>query len=170
MNRESTLLTIRELADRSGVSIRTIRYYTTEGLLPPPEARGRYALYTDEHLVRLAFITRLKDSYLPLQSIRTQMQSVTVEQMQTLLATSGETPIVSQPDTSESVSKNTQVLEMLVSVLKAREPQTNGAVRLETQNWQRLRLREGVEVHLLLPLTEEQTRLLSFLQEAIAQA
>lgn len=66
--------TIGELARLAGVTPRTIRYYTVEGLLPPPEARGRYARYGPEHLRRLQRIAELKASYLPLSVIRGRLE------------------------------------------------------------------------------------------------
>ena len=65
--------TIGELAEAAGVTPRTIRYYTAEGLLPPPDARGKYALYGPEHLLRLRLIARLKEAYLPLGEIRARL-------------------------------------------------------------------------------------------------
>lgn len=44
---------IDELAHLSGISSRTIRFYNTQGLLPPPEMRGRVAFYDQEHLLIL---------------------------------------------------------------------------------------------------------------------
>ncbi|HZW02420.1 MAG TPA: MerR family transcriptional regulator, partial [Anaerolineaceae bacterium] len=55
---------IHELADLAGVSIRTIRYYINEGLLPAPDARGRYSTYREEYLDRLRLIRKLKDAFL----------------------------------------------------------------------------------------------------------
>lgn len=65
--------TIGELAGRSGLTARTIRYYTSEGLLPPPETRGKYARYSLAHLERLREIGKLKAQYLPLSVIRAQL-------------------------------------------------------------------------------------------------
>lgn len=42
-------LTISELADRVGMSVRNIRAHQSRGLLPPPERRGRVACYGPEH-------------------------------------------------------------------------------------------------------------------------
>jgi DNA-binding transcriptional MerR regulator len=78
--------TISELADAAGVTARTIRYYTAEGLLPPPDTRGRYALYSDEHLLRLQLIARLKDAYLPLGEIKARTDQLGAEQLRRLLA------------------------------------------------------------------------------------
>ena len=50
---------INELAKRAGVSVRTIRFYIDEGLLPAPTNRGRYSTYTDEYLDRLELIRML---------------------------------------------------------------------------------------------------------------
>lgn len=77
---------IRELAQKADVTARTIRYYTTEGLLPPPNTNGRYALYTHEHVQRLQLIARLKEAYLPLNEIKAQMEQLTSKQVQQLLA------------------------------------------------------------------------------------
>ncbi len=41
----ATEFTIDELSARSGIPSRTIRYYQSEGALPPPERRGRVARY-----------------------------------------------------------------------------------------------------------------------------
>lgn len=72
---------IEELAETSGVSIRNIRYYTAEGLLPPPDARGRYALYTEEHVQRLRLIQQWKEAFFPLEIIRARLQELTALQV-----------------------------------------------------------------------------------------
>jgi DNA-binding transcriptional MerR regulator len=50
---------IDELARRSGVAVRNIRYYQDRGMLPAPRREGRVGIYTDAHLARLRLITRL---------------------------------------------------------------------------------------------------------------
>jgi DNA-binding transcriptional MerR regulator len=81
-----TLYTIGELAEAAEVTTRTIRYYTAEGLLPPPETRGRYALYSVDHLRRLHMIARLKDAYLPLGEIKARIEQLSAEDVRELLA------------------------------------------------------------------------------------
>jgi DNA-binding transcriptional MerR regulator len=78
--------TIGELAATADVTPRTIRYYTAEGLLPPPEIRGKYALYSTDHLNRLHLIAQLKAAYLPLNEIRTRIARLTPDQVTQLLA------------------------------------------------------------------------------------
>lgn len=53
--------TIDELARLSGIPSRTIRFYNTAGLLPPPVMRGRVAYYTQEHLLALRIIKDLQE-------------------------------------------------------------------------------------------------------------
>lgn len=52
------LMSLRELAEKSGVPPRTIRLYITRGLLMGPRRRGREACYGPEHLERLQEIRR----------------------------------------------------------------------------------------------------------------
>jgi DNA-binding transcriptional MerR regulator len=49
---------VAELAERSGVSVRNIRFYHQAGVLPRPRMQGRVGWYGDEHLERLAFVRR----------------------------------------------------------------------------------------------------------------
>ena len=84
--------TIGELADLTGVTARTIRYYTAEGLLPPPDTRGRYALYGDEHVLRLRLIARLKDAYLPLSEIKARLECLNAAQLAQLLEERSQPP------------------------------------------------------------------------------
>ena len=53
---------ISELADRSGVSVATIKYYLREGLLPPGQATSAtQARYGEAHLARLRLVRVLRD-------------------------------------------------------------------------------------------------------------
>src|SRR4051812_35609824 len=62
-------LELNQLADRAGVSPRTVRYYIQQGLLPAPE-KGPGAHYGAEHLDRLLLIKRFQKEHLPLAEIR----------------------------------------------------------------------------------------------------
>ena len=44
---------VEQLSARAGVSVDTIRYYQSKGLLDPPRREGRVAWYDDGHLDRL---------------------------------------------------------------------------------------------------------------------
>jgi|SRR2546421_623075 len=72
--------TIDELAHITGMPSRTIRFYNTQGLLPPPMMQGRVAYYDDEHVVVLNIIKELKEQQnLPLETIR-QMLTIRAKQ------------------------------------------------------------------------------------------
>ncbi|MGH3938543.1 MAG: MerR family transcriptional regulator [Pseudonocardiaceae bacterium] len=53
-------LTIAELAARTGISVRTIRFYAGMDLIPPPEVRGRLGLYDERHVARLELVRDLQ--------------------------------------------------------------------------------------------------------------
>lgn len=63
------LLSLARLAAAAQVPPRTVRYYMTRGLVPPPRKRGRQAVYGPEHLERLAEIKRLQAQGLSLAEI-----------------------------------------------------------------------------------------------------
>ena len=79
MDKESYL--INQLAERAGVTVRTIRYYVNEGLLPPPQTKGRYSAYDEDYLYRIRLIKFYKESYLPLSRIREQLDGMTPEEI-----------------------------------------------------------------------------------------
>jgi DNA-binding transcriptional MerR regulator len=55
-------LKIEEVAKRSGLTKRTIRYYEELGILPPPErSEGKIRLYTEEHIERLKKVINAKE-------------------------------------------------------------------------------------------------------------
>jgi len=62
---------IGDLARRSGVTAKAIRYYEAQGLLPPPRrSPAGYRLYDEEALAHLGFVLRAKALGLSLQEIR----------------------------------------------------------------------------------------------------
>lgn len=64
------VLTVDELAARAGVTVRTVRFYSTRGLLPPPEiGPRRVGHYGPDHLSRLALIEELQHQGLTLAAI-----------------------------------------------------------------------------------------------------
>ena len=60
---------IDELAERGGVTRRTVRFYIQRGLLPAPEGLGRGRHYRREHLDRLLEVRRLQEQGVPLAAI-----------------------------------------------------------------------------------------------------
>lgn len=65
-------LTIGRLARRTGVSVPTVRFYESEGLLPPPErTEAGYRLYDPIDVRRLRLIRRARLLGLALSDIKT---------------------------------------------------------------------------------------------------
>lgn len=63
-------LTVDELAARSGLTVRTVRFYSTRGLLPPPViGPRRVGRYGPGHLSRLALIEELRHQGMTLAAI-----------------------------------------------------------------------------------------------------
>ncbi len=46
-------LTIDQLAQAAGLTVRNVRNYQSRGLIPPPEVQGRIGYYGTEHLAGL---------------------------------------------------------------------------------------------------------------------
>ncbi len=53
-------MTIDELGQRVGMTVRNIRAYQSRGLLPPPEVVGRTGYYDENHLARLELIKEMQ--------------------------------------------------------------------------------------------------------------
>jgi DNA-binding transcriptional MerR regulator len=177
-------LLIHELAEQANVSVRTIRYYLDEGLLPQPRARGRYALFNSDHLERLELIRRLKDAYLPLKEIRQKMDSLSEAQVRDLLDRNGDAPDMraeTQPaphlqqraPDSSALDYISKVLETHPPVppprifeVKAAAPQESIMPQLarvpmrrvegeKPETWRRVLLAPGVELNLRQPSEPE---------------
>ncbi|MEU7318558.1 MerR family transcriptional regulator [Streptomyces sp. NPDC007083] len=68
-------LTVDQLAARAGVTVRTLRFYSTRGLLPPPTiGPRRVGRYGPEHLSRLALIEELQHQGMTLAAIERYLQ------------------------------------------------------------------------------------------------
>lgn len=68
-------MTIRELAERTGMTVRNIRAHQTRGLLPPPVVRGRTGYYNQEHLARIELTREMQADGLNLEAIRRVLDS-----------------------------------------------------------------------------------------------
>ena len=53
-------LTIDQLAQSAGLTVRNVRSYQSRGLIPPPEVQGRVGYYGAEHTARLALIREMQ--------------------------------------------------------------------------------------------------------------
>jgi DNA-binding transcriptional MerR regulator len=68
-------MTIRQLAERTGMTVRNIRAHQTRGLLPPPIVRGRTGYYGEEHVARIELTREMQADGLNLEAIRRVLDS-----------------------------------------------------------------------------------------------
>jgi DNA-binding transcriptional MerR regulator len=69
-------LTIDELAQRVGMTVRNVRAHQSRGLLPPPEVRGRTGYYGDDHVARLELIKDMQADGFNLRAIRAALDAL----------------------------------------------------------------------------------------------
>lgn len=176
---------ISELAALAGVSARTIRYYIQEGILPQPEIRGKYAVFTDEDRNRLKLIQRFKEAYLPLNRIRELLNELDDRQIVSLLEEFDQDPVSAlsslqalpvlkqppgQPNPTLSLDKATfregsaveyiqqlrgkkQIHEESPSLYPYVFPSPADSSLPPTEEWQRLILAPGLELHVRQPVS-----------------
>ncbi len=166
---------INELAKRADTTVRTIRYYTSEGLLPQPETDGKYAYYDENHLRRLKLILQMKEAYLPLKEIRQIMLSLSDEEVKQRLMEKNKSVRLEEEDNAIPQFKKSKQSDALNYISNLMETQTKYRSNTfqsrkppqfdqvddlqiplpistdDVENWQRIILAPGVEMHLRLP-------------------
>jgi DNA-binding transcriptional MerR regulator len=101
-----TPLTIDELAARSGVTVRTVRFYGSKGLLPPPViGPRRVGHYGPEHLARLALIEELQRQGMTLSAIERYLRRLPADLSPHDLAIHRAVVASWAPDEVETVSR-----------------------------------------------------------------
>ena len=126
---------INELAKKAGVSVRTIRFYIDEGLLPPPPTQGRYASYSDEYLERLELIRLLKERFLPLKEIRVRLNGLSQEDVRSAVAQEREAALQQNPppaaeSQNEAGKTDSSALDYVNRLLKSRPPSSPSPVQM----------------------------------------
>ncbi|MGE5224225.1 MAG: MerR family transcriptional regulator [Omnitrophica WOR_2 bacterium] len=170
---------IKELARQANVSVRTVRFYINEGLLPTPKTRGRYTVYTEEYLDRLELIRRLKESYLPLKEIRATLAALSSDEVRATLddlrrREASSEPSIATKEKSEPGHKigeaRSSALEYIADLVSSKPvsrplpPRTPSqsmqaapakASEPLSESWQRVSLGPGVEMHIRQPVRPE---------------
>ncbi|MFF4895025.1 MerR family transcriptional regulator [Streptomyces sp. NPDC001068] len=98
-------LTIDELAARAGTTVRTVRFYGTKGLLPPPVIGARrVGHYGPVHLARLALIEELQNQGMTLAAIQRYLHRLPAGLSHQDLAIHRAVVASWSPDTEETAS------------------------------------------------------------------
>ena len=160
---------INTLSQLTKVSVRTIRYYLAEGLLPPPEGRGPAASYGPGHRDRIRLIRRLQDAHQPLATIRTRLESLDDAAIAAALET---VEPVSKPlsaqDYVRQVLAKTPTTQDVSSRVRAPDPTDTAHPHLPPRStWERIPLHPDIELHVRRPLARaDQRRLDELLDDA----
>ncbi len=158
--------TIAELASIAGVTPRTVRYYISVGLLPPPEQAGPGTRYGEGHLQRVRLIRRLQEAHLPLAEIRRQTEVMDNDAVVAALADPSTGPQDTALDyihalrASATRSRTNRALHeapaAYVAPRPAHDPPTAPDVvappSASRSQWERVALTPDVELHIRRPL------------------
>jgi DNA-binding transcriptional MerR regulator len=159
--------TLNDLARLAGTSQRTVRYYISSGLLPPPAGAGPAARYSELHLDRLRLIKRLQSGHLPLAEIRRRLEALPEDQ----IAAAAD---ALEPSIADSA------LDYVSSLLHRSEPSfaipvpakslapppvpeppgsaSTASSEPERAHWERISLDPDIEIHIRRPLSRLQNK------------
>ena len=183
---------IADLARLADVTVRTIRYYQTEGLLDAPGAPGPGPKYDDRDFARLRLIRRLQREHLPLAEIRRRLEQLPAEAIEALAEQPGE-PEAAPADSALDYIRH--ILEPRLGVADARAPFARSLARRvpvaapepplaatqptpephppERSQWERITLATDVELHvrrpLPRPLAKQVDRLVSIARDLLEE-
>jgi len=156
---------LQDLCDRTGLSVRTIRFYITERLLPGPEGRGSATTYGEEHLERLLLIRELAEQRLPLSEIRDRLDQVSPQDLATLLS---ETERQNRGTAAARTSSPREYLSSLLEQSRgSSSPRTSSSPSNQAPQglWRRIKLGPGVELHVTPEAERDETELVEELQD-----
>lgn len=173
--------TLAELADASGVPVRTLRYYVAQGILPPPGRQGRLTRYPAATLRRLRLVKRFRVANLPLAEIRERLAAMSDEDVAAALAPRGvaeqlelragvtRPPVyrvgppagvraIAEPAPAWDLLADTDEHALLDGIQIQPSPRLLGRMPAGPQpgsrsQWERIFLEPGVELHVQRPLS-----------------
>jgi DNA-binding transcriptional MerR regulator len=132
---------------------RTVRYYSNEGLLAPPEGKqGLSAVYGYQHLLQLVVIKRLQAEHLPIRKIKQLVEGKQEAELEQLLD-------VNATDRAQAriapANAATEYLESLLMQPAARRIAAPAAHLAEQaappashSAWSRVEIEPGLELHI----------------------
>lgn len=187
--------TINELSALSGLSVRTIRYYQSQGLVPSMGREGPKTRYPESVLARLRLIVRMKQEHLPLAEIRARLGALTddevvalagasqpertpesaLDYVRSLLAQSGSEPMTGSASVrAGSASRPEMLMLPFASFTTASPPPSaKGPSTGERSQWERIALGPDIEIHVRRPSSRMDNkvvaRIIQFARELMEQ-
>jgi DNA-binding transcriptional MerR regulator len=167
-------LPIGELAERAGVTRRTVRYYVEIGLLPPPRGAGKTAVYGEEHLERLELIKTLQGYRLSLDEIRDRLAGKPPpDQFLALADASAPMDLPTRPapydrsSAAEYIARLRQSSPRMAESRWAMDPRAGKpGTDYEAEQWLRVSLSDDVELHVRRRAWKTSRRLSRLIKEA----
>lgn len=134
-------------AARARPNQRTIRFYVTRGLVIPPDGRGTAATYSYRHLLQVLAIKLRQMEGATLATIEKELAELTGDVLERRVASSlgpALPPPGRLPLTAEDTAPRGRAGRALRTWLKQVEDE---AVESESGAWHRVRVGEGLELH-----------------------
>lgn len=169
----SKSLDIRTLSEDTGINVRTIRYYLSENLLPPPLGRGPAASYDAGHRDRLLLIRRLQDEHQPLAAIRDQLEALDDAGVAEILTRAAPNQPAPGPESAQDyvnriLGTGPKPTPATASSRDVSSTDKAAASRRDTparSTWERITLHPDIELHVRRPLARADQRRLDALLE-----
>ncbi|MCD9154529.1 MerR family transcriptional regulator [Aeromicrobium duanguangcaii] len=105
MNEPVESIGIEQLAERVGMSVRTVRFYAGRGLIPPPRREGRNGYYGADHIARLELVRELQAHGFTLQAIEGYLEKIPADASPDQVALHRTLLAPWMPDLPESVER-----------------------------------------------------------------
>ncbi|NLG98416.1 MAG: MerR family transcriptional regulator [Chloroflexi bacterium] len=148
---------IHELAEITGVSLRTIRYYIEQGLLPEPPVKGRYAAYSEEYVDRIRLIKMLKDQRLPLNEIREETAGLSHDEVRETLKRMEDLRPAGPQRPLPGVMRESNLIREVKDFLN--NPRSVGVKPLfHGHVWEHIAVAPGIELHIRRTVDARQLR------------
>ena len=145
--------TVTEVPDE-----RTVRYYLTEGLIPPAEEKqGTASVFGYRHLLQLLVVKKLQAEHLPIRKIRDLVHGRTERELERLLGAEGSAAskknealsyleqLLTKPTAQQSAPPQPAALSVMSPPAPA--PQSLSSSAGGAGTWSRVELEPGLELH-----------------------
>ncbi|HEY5240658.1 MAG TPA: helix-turn-helix domain-containing protein [Polyangiaceae bacterium] len=73
--------TIQQVIERTGLAQRTIRDWTSRGVVARPLGRGPGTRYTEDHVLRLMAVQRLREQGMALRTVKSELRRMSLAQV-----------------------------------------------------------------------------------------